>query len=244
MRASRCGTSCARSCSRCAQRRQRDGIDGQPIVEVLAEAPGLDLRHQVAVGGGDDAHVGVLRAHLADALVAPLLQHAQQLALQLQRQLADLVEEQRAAVGGLEAPHAIARRARKRAAHVAEQLALRQLARDGGAVQLDERAARWRALRWWIARAASSLPVPDSPSTSTVVSVPATAAICWRITRSWSLSPIRSSIGSGSARSPQMLVLDQQLVAHGLDLRERARGRDRGGGVVGDDAQHVDAPRA
>ena len=47
----------------------------------------------------------------------------------------------------------------------------------------------------------------------------------------------------GIGAPPQVLVLDQQLVAHRLDLRERARGRDRRRGVVGDDAQHVDAPR-
>ena len=39
----------------------------------------------------------------AERLDRPLLQHAQQLGLRRQRQLGDLVEEQRAAVGGLEA---------------------------------------------------------------------------------------------------------------------------------------------
>ena len=39
---------------------------------------------------------------LADALVLAVLQHAQQLRLHLERQLADLVEEQRAVGGVLE----------------------------------------------------------------------------------------------------------------------------------------------
>ena len=50
----------------------------------------------------------MLRA-AADALELALLQHAQQLRLRLERQLADLVEEQRAAVGELEAPAALLR---------------------------------------------------------------------------------------------------------------------------------------
>ena len=44
------------------------------------------------------------RAVVADALELALLEHAQQLGLQLERDLADLVEEERAAVGELEAP--------------------------------------------------------------------------------------------------------------------------------------------
>ena len=59
---------------------------------------------EVAVGRGDHADVDRAGALLADALELALLQHAQQLGLQLERHLADLVEKQRAAVGQLEAP--------------------------------------------------------------------------------------------------------------------------------------------
>lgn len=45
-----------------------------------------------------------------DALVLPLLEHAEQLALELERDLPDLVEEQGPAVGGGEAPHPVAPR--------------------------------------------------------------------------------------------------------------------------------------
>ena len=55
-----------------------------------------------------------------------LLQRAQQLGLQLERQLADLVEEQRAAVRELEAARAALQRAGEGAALVAEELALDQ----------------------------------------------------------------------------------------------------------------------
>ena len=57
---------------------------------------------QIAVGGGDDAHVDLERTRPADAFEPLVLERAQDLGLQRQRQLADLVEEQRAAVRQLE----------------------------------------------------------------------------------------------------------------------------------------------
>ena len=80
-----------------AQRRhgERDAV--QPKVEVLAERAARDLGLEVAVGGGDEAHVDLPRPHAADARDLARLEHAQQLRLQRQRQLADLVEEDGAA---------------------------------------------------------------------------------------------------------------------------------------------------
>ena len=73
--------------------------DVEAVVEVLAEAPGADLLFEDAVGRGDDADVDLLRLAVADAEDDALLQRAQELHLQVQRQLADLVEEERALVG-------------------------------------------------------------------------------------------------------------------------------------------------
>ena len=68
-----------------------------------------------------------------------LLQDTQQLDLRAERQIADLVEEERAPVGGLE-PSGLARqRARERALLVAEQLALDQRFGEGAAVDGHER---------------------------------------------------------------------------------------------------------
>ncbi len=64
---------------------------------------------------------------------------AQELRLELERQLADLVEEHGAAVGGLEGADALAIRAREGAAHVPEELALDEVRRDRAAVDDDER---------------------------------------------------------------------------------------------------------
>jgi hypothetical protein len=66
------------------------------------------------------------------------LQQAQHLGLQGQRHVADLVEEKGAAIDLLELADAPAVGAGKGALLVAEQLALQQLLRDGGAVEGQE----------------------------------------------------------------------------------------------------------
>ena len=67
--------------------------------------PALDRRLEVAVGGRDEAHVDRLGRVAAErAGTRRSSSDAQQLGLQRERQLADLVEEERAAVRGLERP--------------------------------------------------------------------------------------------------------------------------------------------
>src|SRR5208282_2662024 len=58
---------------------------------------------------------------------------------QVQRKLANLVEEQRAAVGDLELAGPRRDRAREGALHVAEELTLDEVLGDGAAVDDDER---------------------------------------------------------------------------------------------------------
>ena len=95
-----------------SSRRSRSGgswivHDVEPVVQVLAELPLVDASCQVAVGGGDDAHVDLDVSLPPTRSNSPLLQHAQQLRLHRRRHVADLVEEERAAVGQLEAARAL-----------------------------------------------------------------------------------------------------------------------------------------
>jgi hypothetical protein len=94
------------------------------------------------MGGGHDAAVDVDRLVATDALEHAVLQHAQQSYLRRRRELADLVEEQRAAVGPFEPTLALAHRAREAAALVAEQLRVDELGGDRPAVDADERLGR------------------------------------------------------------------------------------------------------
>ncbi len=72
--------------------------------------------------GGDDADVDLDRLLAAKALQLAVLDHAQQAHLRGQRQLADFVEKQRAAIRLFEPPLATAGGAGERALLVPEQL--------------------------------------------------------------------------------------------------------------------------
>ena len=85
------------------ERRHLDRHDAEAIEEVLAELARGDRLLEGPVGRGDDAHVDLLRGDAADRLEAAVLEDAQELHLELRAHLPDLVEEDRAAVGELEA---------------------------------------------------------------------------------------------------------------------------------------------
>jgi hypothetical protein len=82
--------------------------------------------------------VAVVRA---DRLDFARLEEAQEQRLHPQAHLADLVEEERAAIGELELARLVAIRAGEAAPRVAEQLRLEERLGEAGAVDGDERAA-------------------------------------------------------------------------------------------------------
>ena len=96
----------------------------------------------VLVGRGNHAHIRANRLRAAEPLEFARLEHAQQLDLRREVDLADLVEEQRAAFGQLEAALLGRVRARERAFLVAEQLRFDEGVRQRGTAHLDERPLR------------------------------------------------------------------------------------------------------
>src|SRR5262245_66564263 len=85
------------------KRRYLNREDRQPEEQIFAE---LALGHalfQVPVRCRDDTHVHDQRLSAANALEPLLLERAQDLGLQRQRQIADFIEKQRAAMSQLEA---------------------------------------------------------------------------------------------------------------------------------------------
>ena len=133
-----------RASGRMSSRRSRSGGSAEvehveAVVEVEAEGAALDLAGEVLVGRGDDAHVDRQVARAAEAPEGHLLEHLEQLGLRPGAQLADLVEEQRAAVGRLEQAALLRLGVGEGAALVAEQLALEQVLGQRRAVDLDER---------------------------------------------------------------------------------------------------------
>src|SRR5439155_143304 len=87
---------------------QVNGEDAQAVIQVRPELPILGPRLQVAVGRRDQPHVGADRLVAPDALERLLLEHAQHLGLGGRRHVADLVEEEGAAVALLELADAAA----------------------------------------------------------------------------------------------------------------------------------------
>src|SRR5262249_25383479 len=80
-------------------------------------------------------------------LDAPLLQEAQQLCLQGERQVADLVEEQRALVRDFDLAWRLLGCASERALFIPEQLALEQILRDRRAIDGNETMRTpWRSI--------------------------------------------------------------------------------------------------
>src|SRR5437773_182975 len=82
-----------------------DGVEAKQ--EVLPKSPRRRFGGDVRVRGRDDAHAHALRLGGSDALELARLEHAQQLRLLRQRQVRDLVQKQRAALGELEPPDAM-----------------------------------------------------------------------------------------------------------------------------------------
>lgn len=122
---------------------------------------------QLAIGCRDDADIDFDRLAAADCLNGTFLKRAQQLHLRGQRQFADFVQEQRAAMSLDELAHVPLGGAGERALLVAEQDGLDEIVGNCAAIDRDERLGLALAAAMDGARANISLPTPDSPSIST-----------------------------------------------------------------------------
>ncbi len=183
-----------------AQRRQRHRHHVEPVVEVLAEAPGLHLGGQVAVGGRHQAHVDLQRLGAAHALELAVLQHPQQLDLQRGGDLADLVEEagcrRRPARSGPRGGPA----APVKLPFSWPNSSLSSSVSDSAAQFTLTKGLSLRGDSSCRACAISSLPVPDSPRISTVALVGAARLTTSKTACSSGASP--TMLGSCSARAP------------------------------------------
>src|SRR5262249_57877763 len=92
------------------------------------------------VGRGDESDVHRAWFAFAEPVHRALLQHSEQIGLQIQRHLADLVEAEHAAIGKFKPPGPpLARGAGEGAGCMPEQLAAAKLLRDRTAIEGDER---------------------------------------------------------------------------------------------------------
>lgn len=98
------------------ERWQPQADDVQPMQQVLPEEPLPHALFEILVGGRDDAQIRPQRRMPSYAVVLAIGQYAQQPHLQIRRHVANLIQEQRAALGLLETSAAQRLRAGERAA--------------------------------------------------------------------------------------------------------------------------------
>lgn len=87
------------------QGRDPDGKGVQTVVQVFAEFAAADVFRQVGIAGCDDPHVHLRLLYRPDRTHPMLLEGPQQLGLEADVHFRHLVQEQGAAVGGLEQAH-------------------------------------------------------------------------------------------------------------------------------------------
>src|SRR5262245_15284459 len=121
-----------------SERWHSDVDAAQAIEQIRSKQLPLDQSGETSVRGGDDSHVNTAGRMAADPLNRQILNGSEQLRLRRERQVRDLVEKQRAAVGVFELP-APAANARGRALLDAEQLRLEQRFDERRTVDRDER---------------------------------------------------------------------------------------------------------
>ena len=157
-----------------AQGRDGDAHHVEPVPQVFAELALVHHLLQVAVGGRDHPHVHFLGPRRAHRPHFALLQKAQQLELEVQFDIADFVQEYGAAIGRFENAHAVAVRPGVGAADRRRTTRFRAAKARCEPQSTGTNGCCARGLKRWTMRATSSLPVPVSPSMSTVASVGAT----------------------------------------------------------------------
>ena len=125
-----------------AQRWHLDVNDPQPIEQILAKLTGRHHIGQVPISRGDDTHVEAHHAAVgADRLDFAVFEEPQQHRLHAQAHLADLVEEDRSPVRGLQLAGLVAVGPGEAAFHVTKQLRLEERLGQAGTVHRDERVA-------------------------------------------------------------------------------------------------------
>ena len=128
-----------------AQGRQLQPDHVDPVEQVAAESALGHQRLQVPVGGREDAHVHPFTFCCPERLELPLLEHAQQFHLEGRAGLADLVEQDGAALGERKIAGLVALGAGEGAGTVAEQFGFEQGVGQGAAVDGHERPVAARA---------------------------------------------------------------------------------------------------
>ena len=122
-----------------SQRRGTQPHHIEPVIEILAKTPLRNSLFYIDIGRSNHPDIDAARGMTADHLDTLLLQEAQQGDLIFQRQFADLIEKQGAAISRLNLAYLVGLSPCERALHMAKQLRLDQLMRHGATVHGHKR---------------------------------------------------------------------------------------------------------
>src|SRR5271156_5362497 len=114
---------------------QQDGEDIQTVVEVATKFASIHHLRQIPIRCSHQPHVHLVSPSAAQALEFLFLQYAQQFGLQCRRNIAYLVQEKCAFIGGLETADLLRDGTGECTPFVAKKLTLQQTRRNGGAIQ-------------------------------------------------------------------------------------------------------------
>src|SRR5262245_28263554 len=112
------------------KRRQMDGVDIEPIVEVAAKFAIADHLFEITIRSGDHARVCANSFIAANAFELLILQHAENLGLHQRCHVADFVEKKRSIIAELKLSDALTVGAREGALFMSEELAFEKLLRN------------------------------------------------------------------------------------------------------------------
>jgi len=127
-----------------AERRKVEDVAVEPGEEVTPKAPLVDQALERVVRCGDHVDVDGEAPNSTDGHDFLLLEHAQESGLRGSRKITDLVEKERAPIGGPDEAQFVASGSGKRAARVSEELALDEVRGQSSAVDGDEGARAFR----------------------------------------------------------------------------------------------------
>ena len=116
------------------QRGQHDREDTQAIVQITTKLVLSNSLGQITVGGRHQAHIHLNSAIAAQALKFLILQYAEQLGLQLKRNLANFVVKQSSTLGKFQTADLMADGSRESSLFVSEELTFQQAGRNCRAV--------------------------------------------------------------------------------------------------------------
>ena len=122
-----------------AERRQFEGNHGKPVIQIFPKGSILDHGLKIAVRGCNDPDIDLARFGCANLFDFALLNEAEHFNLELERHLADFIEEQCSVMREFDSSSLVRHRAGEGTLDVTEEFGFEQVLWNSAAIDGDER---------------------------------------------------------------------------------------------------------